>query len=98
MVKGASLLTASLIRSTLSLFHWGKPSALAERRIPKDMDNGMAPDNSKQVDTEATATEANLSAATLLSCCSPDNQATCEHQHMHTFDPFNTNVTTCGKL
>ena len=107
-VKSASLLTAALIQKHLKSLPLGQ-ALLLQQGIesltkPKDMDTSTAPlVNAAKTDAEAAPQEASLDASTLLQLLQKDpsdNQAaaTGKHPHTHTFDPFNCNVASSGKL
>ena len=71
---------------------------------PKDVDTSTAPlVNAAKTDAETAPQEESLDASTLLLLLQKDpsdNQAaaTGKHPHTHTFDPFNCNVASPGKL
>ena len=107
-LKSASLLTAALIQKHLKSLPLGQ-ALLLQQGIesltkPKDVDMSTAPlVNAAKTDAGAAPQEASLDTSTLLQLLQKDpsdNQAaaTGKHPHTHTFDPFNCNVASPGKL
>ena len=107
-LKSASLLTAALIQKHLKSLPLGQ-ALLLQQGIesltkPKDVVTSTAPlVNAAKTDVEAAPQEASLDTSTLLQLLQKDpsdNQAaaTGKHPHTHTFDPFNCNVASPGKL